>query len=597
MTVTSARHPEPTGYPDTDETELVSRVLATLLREDVVGLRTHATRLTREDGDWVRLAGTTAFGPDALLLPVQPDGFLCADSVREPLVLRESDGRQLRTIADVLTALTAFADHTDHTGFAAFAEECGQALATMRLHRKTGSWVSARLIAHYGRQLDDWTGGAGLAFDTLAARLDHPVHPAGRARSGLSANQLRCYAPEFHPRFRLRWLAVPRTALIIAGRSEFPEYWPTPGRVGLRRLADSHVLLPVHPLTVGATLDLALRESGLSDECVLLDRPYLEVVPTLSMRTVASAGDPAQHLKLPLATATLGQRNLRTIRPRTLADGALCQQLLIAVITREERFQTMILLADESTYAHAGHELLAVLCRRYPAALDGAVVVPMAALLSEAPDGRRVLDHLADRFYSGDPVALFDAWIRLLFDWQITLFGYGIALEAHQQNISLVLDIVPSAAGAMTRLRLLFKDNDTPRVNTARLQARIGAEPATFIDPRINVTDDQPLTDLFITITMHLCAGWYAFELARLGYAPLSQLLGQVRDRLEEAISRIDLVAGARLRAALLDAPTLPVKAMVSAGTLLSKQRSGAADINKHYTSGPNYLRHLGSYQ
>ena len=33
------------------------------------------------------------------------------------------------------------------------------------------------------------------------------------------------------------------------------------------------------------------------------------------------------------------------------------------------------------------------------------------------------------------------------------------------------------------------------------------------------------------------------------------------------------------------------VKAMVTAGTLQSKERSGAADVNKHYTTGPNYLR------
>lgn len=44
------------------------------------------------------------------------------------------------------------------------------------------------------------------------------------------------------------------------------------------------------------------------------------------------------------------------------------------------------------------------------------------------------------------------------------------------------------------------------------------------------------------------------------------------------------------LRARVLDAPELPVKAMVTAGTLLTKARSGAADINKHYTTGPNYL-------
>ena len=45
------------------------------------------------------------------------------------------------------------------------------------------------------------------------------------------------------------------------------------------------------------------------------------------------------------------------------------------------------------------------------------------------------------------------------------------------------------------------------------------------------------------------------------------------------------------LRARVLDADRLPVKAMITAGTLLTKERSGAADINKHYVDGPNYLR------
>jgi hypothetical protein len=45
------------------------------------------------------------------------------------------------------------------------------------------------------------------------------------------------------------------------------------------------------------------------------------------------------------------------------------------------------------------------------------------------------------------------------------------------------------------------------------------------------------------------------------------------------------------LRARLLDADRLPGKAMVTAGTLVDKARTGARDINKFYgTSGPNYL-------
>ena len=74
-------------------------------------------------------------------------------------------------------------------------------------------------------------------------------------------------------------------------------------------------------------------------------------------------------------------------------------------------------------------------------------------------------------------------------------------------------------------------------------------------------------------------------------------LLRLVRDRLAEAIERLGTGAGqpgAVLRAQVLDSPRLPVKAMVTAGTLLTKERSGAADINKHYTTGPNYLLRTG---
>ncbi|MEK8170243.1 hypothetical protein NKH77_12295 [Streptomyces sp. M19] len=79
----------------------------------------------------------------------------------------------------------------------------------------------------------------------------------------------------------------------------------------------------------------------------------------------------------------------------------------------------------------------------------------------------------------------------------------------------------------------------------------------------------------------------------RPGPGPLPVLLRLVHDRLAEAVDRLAAVPGASaavLRARVLAADRLPVKAMVTAGTLLPKERSGAADINKHYVTGPNYL-------
>lgn len=583
--------------PDPAEAALLIRVLSALLREDVVGLRSRGTLVERPDGLWLRLP---AEGDDGLLLPVVEDGFQSVYAARLPLLVRESDGAELTTCDTVLAELRTLADPVDRDGFDAFAEECRQTLATMRLHDETAHEVADGLTRLYGPDLADWTGlRGGLAYETLAARLDHPVYPTARGRSGLDEGRLRSHAPEFHPNFALQWLALPREAVTVSG--QLPDGWPTPSALGLADLDPTHVALPVHPLTVGEPLDAALRETGLAGRAVLADWPYLDVVPTLSMRTVAPTAAPSLHLKLPLATATLGLRNKRSIKPGTLVDGAAGQRLLEAVIDREPRFRDKVLHADETVYAHAGHELLAVLCRRYPSGLDDSVVVPMAALLAEAPGGGLVVDHLADRFHGGDVTALLDAVLTLLFDWQTTLFGYGIALESHQQNVSLVLGPEPGD------LRLLLKDNDGPRINTARLAATLGEGEGGgsggggggggawgFDDARTFGPDDRAVADVFTTITVHLCAGAYAFGLARHGRAPLPELLDLVRDRLTEAVDRLGGAAAAVLRARVLNAPELPVKAMVTAGTLLSKERSGAADINKHYTTGPNYLLRPG---
>ncbi|MBL1099800.1 IucA/IucC family siderophore biosynthesis protein [Streptomyces coffeae] len=626
------------------EEELLGRVLDTLLREDAYGLRSRARTVRRADGrDWLRI---TLEGGECVLLPVEEDGFQCEIRARRPVRLEYAsppdaaggdgmlravarlsavasdparrgalrpgaalsgggavaavrpypgDAPAARIIAGfdaVLGVLRRVVAAEDRAGYDAFVGECQQALATARLHDRVRPAVVERLAARYG---PGWAGMSGsLAYDTLAAFRDHPVYPTGRVRSGFGEVALRAHAPEFHPTFPLRWVALPHEA-VTGDPSRLPGWWPTPAELGLGRGADrTHLAVPVHPLTVGRPLADALQDTGLDGSARLAERTHLDVVPTLSMRTVAVAQDPLVHLKLPLTTSTLGLRNRRTVKPGTLIDGEVAQRLVEAVIAREPRFTDTVLLADETTHLHAGHELLAALVRRYPPGLEHARIVPLAGLLARTPDGGLVVDALADRYYGGDLHALLDTYYRLLFDFHTTLFAHGIALESHQQNTSLVLE--DGTTGP--RLRLLIKDHDGPRVHAIRLAAMIGGGAAAdlcgFDDRRILTAGDGPVTDVFTTITVHLCAAALVFELAALGRAPLDTLLRQLRHRLTEAVDRM---AGTRpgatadlLRARLLDAPRLPVKAMVTAGTLLPKERTGAADINKHYVTGPNYL-------
>ncbi|WP_285698655.1 IucA/IucC family protein [Actinomadura sp. NBRC 104412] len=367
----------------------------------------------------------------------------------------------------------------------------------------------------------------------------------GRCRIGLNAEELRNHAPEFAPVFQLRWAAVPPDRVTAHGVR--PDWW------------QDDDLFPVHPLTV-PHLD------GMTG-VTLAAEPYLSVSPTLSMRTVAV--DASTHLKMPLPTSTLGLRNKRTIVPRTLHDGALAERLLRRVLDEEPKLP--ILLADEQTYGHAGSPWLTYLVRRFPAETAGAHVIPVAGLLAPSPQGGCVIEQW-------DVPGLFGAYLDALLAWNVALFRRGIALEAHQQNVSLVLD--------GHDLKLLIKDYDGTLFLGEDGLAQ-GADEA-FLDPRMVTPDREALARVFVTITLHLCAAAPAFGLAERGLLPLRTGLAMIRERLDAALGPRD----AFLRARTLDAGTLPTKAMVTAGTLVDKARTGSADINKHYgPPGPNYLR------
>jgi siderophore synthetase component len=486
------------------EAYLASRVLDALLREDYGGLSARVAR--SRDGVELELAG----GRRVRLVP----GLLFQDFVVGP-------GERLG-LAEVLGTLAEVADPADAQGVAAFAEECAQALAALELHD-----------AHRAEVL-----GRGPSYESLAAFVDHPVYPTSRARLGVPASALPAYAPEFAPSFELRWAAVPRR-LLAPGSAVRPPH-------AVHEVGADEALFPVHPLAVGEVRKI--------DGVRLFDEPWLTVRPTLSMRTVEL--DARTHLKLPLPASTLGARNRRSIKPGTLHDGALAELLLRRLADPE------VLVADEQTHAHAGHEYLAWMVRKLP---EGRIV-PVAAL--NAPG---VLQEVGD---------VLPGYLRLLLRWNVRLFvRYGVALEAHQQNLSLVF--------RDGRMKLLVKDNDGLLASPARLAAA-GIEVPAFRDERMLTDDPHALADVFVTITLHLAAAAIVF-----GALPPAQASALLRDTLAEALDEYGDDPMARLlRARTLDAARLTGKSMITAGTLVAKERSGARDINKFYgTSGPNYLR------
>jgi siderophore synthetase component len=581
---------------------LATRIIDTLLREDYGGLSGQVRG--RDGGAVLDLPGSRGGGR---VLPLERDGFLADFRLRRTEVGLSAAAL---TLDEVDAAIAAVSDPRDSAGVAAFAAECRQALAGLRLRERQQPAARGRLASAWQADPGARLGWRGLpGYEALAASVPHPAYPTSESRAGFSDEDSLRYAPEYGPQFPLHWVAVPRSRLTVAGRlAPRPAGWPTMPEVGLAAgLAATHDLLPVHPVTARDRLAESLAEAGLSGPeggtagAVVAPGTGLRVTPTLSTRTVAVIGQPDTHLKLPLPTSTLGLLNRRSIGQGTLADGALVRDVLAEVRDHDPLLDDL-LLADESSYAHTGHPFLGYLLRRLPAGLDRHRIVPVAALLAPSADAVAgedrplVIEELARWAWRGDLAGLFTAYLRVLFGVQVRLFArYGIALESHQQNAALVLG-PPGTERGTGRVRLFVKDFDGALVHLPRLGAALGpATPAegAFADPRLLTTSDDALADVFITITVHLCAGALAFGLARRGVAPLPDLLALIRRELAAALDRhAGWPAASRLRARVLDADRLPGKSMVTAGTLVAKARTGASDINKFYgTNGPNYLK------
>lgn len=534
---------------------LVSRLLDTVLREDLWQWRTRGVLVAHD-------AGPLLFAPSHDLAVRVRKGVVSDWTVRAPEVL--CAGEPVTGLDPVLDALSLLVDPEDLDGFATWREECTAALdAELARPRQ---WAHAQERVRSRSTADCYE--RALVDEAAAAHLGHPVYPTGSARMGLSETENHAYGPESLPSFPLRWLDVDRAA--VSGtllEHALPTWWPAG--------TTTRFALPAHPLMADWVDHPAVRP--------LRDAPDIRVTPTLSMRTVSVDADPASNIKLPVPTATLGARNRRLVSPGSLIDGAAAERLLRRLLVGS-RWSERILHADEQVYGGLeGRADASILLRRNPPLPPAARIVSVAALPARSlRTGRAVICELAAHVEVSVTDLLSEA-CALIFGFAVWLYGHGIALEAHQQNLSLIAE--PGRP-----LRLLLKDNDGLRVFSRRIGANLTDPQGSFEDARIFVDSPEPLQKVLSTITVHLVAGMLAFSLADAGAGETAVLLDIVSTEFADAVERADAEIRDELRCGIIEARRWPAKAMVTAGTLLSKERSGAQDINKHYVDAPNYL-------
>lgn len=599
-------HESVLGTDLSDARYLLQRLIDALLREDVQGLASRSrcvawheaplgqvAWLPQDDACW--LCHDLGAGRDLWLL-VHPVVFMqrwCSLEARA--AIRMAGQEQVTWIRDCETLLTALAWQLPAEEAALYADYAGECrvASEQRAVCETERRRWFQDIASGGSAWPVLAGwGARLLFhDRLASFLDHPFYPSARAKSGLSLAALAAYAPEFQNSFMLRWVAVPGS-LFQSQLSTWPTFWPGFEEVGLPvGMAADHVLMPVHPWLWHDALDRYLADSGLEGQVVRAPGAALQVSPTLSVRTLQIDGEPRTHIKVPLTMRTLGSKNIRTVKPSTIHDGHLVQSLLAEIIAAEPDLRGRAWLSDESEGGHAGQNFLGFILRRYPAGLEAATLVSVAALLAEGADGRLTLEALADSFYAGSLERLLEDYLALTLGLHLRLWlRYGIALESNQQNSVLVM-----APGQP--VQLLFKDNDAPRILATRLAQAdpvLAAQVEHLQDRRILAEDEMALAQMFVTITLQLNLAVPLEGLAARGLIDREAWYARLRGMLEH---ELDALAGDGLdttlaRQVLLDEDVLPAKYLLRAGSLESKASTGAADINKFYgMTAPNFLK------
>ncbi|MBR8638966.1 IucA/IucC family siderophore biosynthesis protein [Streptomyces tuirus] len=427
---------------------------------------------------------------------------------RDGLTLCLSDGRRLHgprpdpyaTGAYVTVVRLGEAEYDDPARLvtdlavahsASFAAEVGHSVASLALSR----------AGQEGHVPDEWPE---TDWEWEQRIVDgHPFHPTCRSRPGFSVAEQFAYGPEHRPVVELGLVPVRAEECLVTG------VWPEELRDGGR------VVLPVHPWQAAHVLKRTCEER-------------LTAHPLMSLRTLALPG--GAHVKTSLSARLTS--SVRDISLPSVAASAVLSDFAEATASRTDGLLHM----TRTLGAAAGSPDFAAVLRESPLtyASNGERVLPVAALATTALP--RSPGWLA-------------GFARLALTVGLRLLELGVALEAHGQNLLVVL----SRAG--DPLRLVYRDLADIRVSPARL-ARHGIAVPDL--PARMVSDDER------TLRRKLFGSLVAGALA--GTAGSGAALAQA---LQAAVP--DLPRGPELAA--LCAEPLPTKALTL--MRLSPRRAG----------------------
>lgn len=407
---------------------------------------------------------------------------------------------------------------------------------------------------------------AATLLDQWGALEGHPFYPTWKCKPDLSATEVAALSPEFNARVEVR-IAALRADMAYIERmphvdsyhdwfaAQFPQLWVRWKDSLEARDLDARMWLPLPIHTWHLEHDVRSEYAAQIEEGVLiLDGPDIVTLPTMSFRTMMPRlPGPVPFIKLPVALWLTSEQ--RSLQAKSIHMGPRLSTVIKQILIDENGFgQTLEIFPEEVAlhYRHAARQddregrYLSVAYRASKDAFersDDLLPITVAALLTHSPVHRRpliteLIEHDGVPATAQTVEAWFRQYARIVTHPVIGIYLlYGIALEAHQQNASVLF------AADGTPRSLLIRDFGDGRTYDPLLAER-GYAIKPYVHPGILPTVFSDDIEPVRSFVLNACFVCHLHEIALL----LTREYGLARSRLwgvlrEETARAFDVVA------------------------------------------------------
>lgn len=355
-------------------------------------------------------------------------------------------------------------------------------------HREWSLSFPVALKSLQNKGFDALTYSEGMVIE------GHPLHPCTKTKWGMTAEEVKRYAPEFEQDIPLRAVLVPKDRVVVTSpdgqdfhqilASAYPALKEAIAHAldGKGDLEDYQLFL-IHPWQWEHTISRLFAE----ERNQWIEVPFeMKGKATLSFRTLSLLGS-GYHLKLPVCVQATSA--VRTVSPASAVNGPHVTRLLQRLIhENREAFSTLEILPDligvhyasEADHDQMMGRNLAFILRENPNRFveEGELAFVGASLTAESIlSPRPVLIDLVEEYAQKPGRLTVDDALEFIVHYATQfltplvrlLSDYGVALEAHMQN-----SMVVTEKGRIKRF--IIRDMGGIRIGFPRLKERVRIE-------------------------------------------------------------------------------------------------------------------------